>query len=353
MEHNVVLADEVYQSGFGVFPPCFPTAQFGTGVTQFLGVTDVADGRVEPYVQHLSLSAFHRHGDTPVQVACYGTGAQSAVQPALALAVHVGTPFLVLFQNPLLQPFLVFVQGQIPVLCLAQHQGISGFGVIGIDQFFGAECGTAGLALVTVSLGGMATGAFAADVAVGKEVACLFVIELLADLFHQFALVIQFLEEVAGQLVMSVAGGAAIDIEADAEALEGILDERVVAVHHLLHGDAFLAGTDGNGNAMLVASANEKHIATLQAQITHINVCGDINSGQVAYVYGTIGIRQCRGHGCSLEILFHILKDNYTCFIFIRKVTIIISLCKAETANIFRISFDFVKHSRPLFLKWP
>ena len=37
---------------------------------------------------------------------------QASVQPALALAVHVGAPFLVLLQNPLLQPLLVFVKRQ-------------------------------------------------------------------------------------------------------------------------------------------------------------------------------------------------------------------------------------------------
>lgn len=36
-----------------------------------------------------------------------------------------------------------------------------------------------------------------------------------------------------------------------------IFDEVVVAVDHLLGGDAFLAGTDGDRHAVLVASADE------------------------------------------------------------------------------------------------
>ena len=94
----------------------------------------------------------------------------------------------------------------------------------------------------------------------------LLVVELFALHLGQLALVVQFLEEVAGHLVMRGAGGAAVDIERDAEALERVLDEAVVAVHHLLHGDTLLACADGHGHAVLVRAAHEHHVAAPQAQ---------------------------------------------------------------------------------------
>ena len=44
--------------------------------------------------------------------------------------------------------------------------------------------------------------AFAGDIAVGKELLGLFVVILHGSLFHQFALLIEFAEEVAGKLVV-------------------------------------------------------------------------------------------------------------------------------------------------------
>ena len=68
VEHNVVLADKVYQPGRGVFPPRFP--RIGQ---QFLRVGDIANGRVEPDVKHFAVGAFDGNRNTPVQVAAYGT----------------------------------------------------------------------------------------------------------------------------------------------------------------------------------------------------------------------------------------------------------------------------------------
>ena len=64
----------------------------------------------------------------------------------------------------------------------------------------------------------------------------------------------------------------------------------MVAVNNVLWCNTFLLCFDGNGHAMLVAATYHEHILTLEAQIAHIDVGRDINSGQMADVYWTIGI---------------------------------------------------------------
>ena len=69
----------------------------------------------------------------------------------------------------------------------------------------------------------MATRTLAAYVAVGKETPRLLVVELLADLLDELAVVVELAEEVAGKTVVDFAGGAAVDVERYAEPLEGVL----------------------------------------------------------------------------------------------------------------------------------
>ena len=61
MKHNVVLANEVNQSGVICLPPLFPIL-----AKQLLGGGDVTQGRVKPDIQHLALSTFNRHRHAPV-----------------------------------------------------------------------------------------------------------------------------------------------------------------------------------------------------------------------------------------------------------------------------------------------
>ena len=102
---------------------------------------------------------------------------------------------------------------------------------------------------------------------------------------------------------MSLAGGAAIDIEGYAELLERLLNHLMVAVNDILRGDAFLAGTDGDGYTMLVASADEHDIFLLQSEVTNIDVCWYIDTCQMSDMYTAVGIGEGRGYGCAL-ILF-------------------------------------------------
>jgi hypothetical protein len=201
---------------------------------------------------------------------------------------------------------LVLVQGEIPVLGFLLYKGIAGFCIIGIDKFLGRECSTALLALVAVSLGSMATGTFTLDVTVGKEAASSLVKELLADLLHKLAFLVEFLEEVACKLVMNGTAGARVYIEGDAKLFERVLDDAMIAVNNLLHADTLLASTNGNGYTMLVATTNEEYIALLQAQISHVDIGRHIYTSQMTDVYRAVGIGKSRCNGGSFEILFHI-----------------------------------------------
>ena len=85
----------------------------------------------------------------------------------------------------------------------------------------------------------------------------------------------------------------------------------MVAVDHFLGGDAFLAGADGHGNTVLVATADEHHFLLLQAQVAHVYVGRDINTGEMADVYTAVGIGQSCRHQCAVEFLFHICRCRF------------------------------------------
>ena len=89
----------------------------------------------------------------------------------------------------------------------------------------------------------------------------------------------------------------------------------MVAVHNLLHGDALLACADGDGNAVLIASADEQALASLQTQIAHIDVGRHIDASQMTDMHRSVCVRQSGRNGCSLEFLFHMI-----CVLFRAKV---------------------------------
>ena len=137
----------------------------------------------------------------------------------------------------------------------------------------------------------MATRTLAADVPVSQEMARLLVVELLAHLLDELPVVIQLAEEIARQFVVRLARCAAIDVEGNAEALEAVLDEVMVAIHHLLHRDALLAGTDGDRHTVLIASTDEQALAALQPQVARINVSRHIDASQMTDMNRPVCIR--------------------------------------------------------------
>ena len=307
VEHDVVLADKVNQARVLLLPPLLPGAPaLGVAVAEFFGVGDIADGRVEPYVEHLALGPFHGHGNAPVEVARHGAGLQVHVEPRLALAVDVGSPLLVLLEYPLAQPLLVFSQGQVPVFRGTLYEAVALVVLVRrVDEFVGREGGAALFALVAIGIVGTAAGACAHDVAVGEEFARHLVAVLFLGVLLEDAFVVECAEEVGGKLMVDFGGCAAVDVERDAEFFERVLDKLVIAVHDGLRGDALLAGADGHGHTVLVATADEAHIALFEAEIAHVDVGRYVHTCQVADVHTAVGIGQGGCHQRAFELLFH------------------------------------------------
>ena len=113
------------------------------------------------------------------------------------MAVNIGTPLFVAFQNPLLQPILILVQWKIPVLGRLLYETMTRVVLVGrVDELLRREGSTTFLALVAISTLCTTARASSYDITVGKEFACYLVAELLLYLFFQYALIIECAEEV-------------------------------------------------------------------------------------------------------------------------------------------------------------
>ena len=89
----------------------------------------------------------------------------------------------------------------------------------------------------------------------------------------------------------------------------------MIAVNHVLRGDAFVLGADGDGHSVFVGATDEKYMFLLQEEVAYKDIGRNINASQVADVYRAVGVRKCRCYGCSFEVLFH-LYDVFIVFFF-------------------------------------
>lgn len=112
------------------------------------------------------------------------------------------------FENPLAEFGLPFVEGEIPVGCLAHLDRFAGEGRAGIDEVGHVERRTTGLALVAVGVLVVAAGAGADHVAVGEELTRLFVVGLEGCLHGKLALVVETAEKFRRCLVVELGSGA-------------------------------------------------------------------------------------------------------------------------------------------------
>ena len=151
----------------------------------------------------------------------------------------------------------------------------------------------------------VAIGTFSCHVTVGKELLGLLVVKLGSSLLRQFSLVIEFAKPFGSKFMMDVGGGAAIDVKGDTELLERVLNHLVITIHHVLWGDALLAGSHRDGHTVLIASADKQHILLLQSQVTYIDVGWYVNASQMTDVNTTVCIGQCRGHRSPLKFGFY------------------------------------------------
>ena len=215
VEDDVVLADEVQEARVFALPPLLPAVG-----QEFLRIGDIADGRIEPHVEHLALGTLYGYGDAPVEVTAHSTGLQASVEPALTLPVDIALPLLVVLEDPLLEEGLVLVKGQIPVLCLAELRRSAGDSALGVDEVGGVQRRATGLTLVTIGALILTARAGTRDVAVREELLGLGVVVLLALFFDEAALIVDGSEDRRGKLTVRGARRTAVDIEGDTEVSE-------------------------------------------------------------------------------------------------------------------------------------
>ena len=100
---------------------------------------------------------------------------------------------------------LVLAQWEIPVLGRLLDESMSRVVFVGwVDQLLRRESCTTLLALVAISTLCATTRTSTHDVAVGEELACYLIAELLLNLLLQYALVVEGTEEVRGKLIVSL-----------------------------------------------------------------------------------------------------------------------------------------------------
>ena len=199
--------------------------------------------------------------------------------------------------DPLGHPFLTALHGQVPVLGGPQLRLAAAERAARIDKVLRAERAAALLALVAVSIGVTTVGAGTDDVTVSEELLGLGVVVLLLGVLRKGAVLIQLEEEILRGLLVQLAAGAVVDVEFDPEVREGLPHHRVVLVHDGLRRGAFLQGAQGDGSAVLIASADKEHLLATCLQVAHIDVGRQVGPGNVADVQGAVSIGQRGGDG--------------------------------------------------------
>ena len=111
--------------------------------------------------------------------------------------------------------------------------------------------------------------------------------------------------------MMSGRRSTRVYVEVDAKASERVLDNLMIAVNDILWSASLLLSLDGDRHAMLIRSADIKHILTLHSQISHIYVRRHIYTCKVADMHWTIGVRKRTGHKSSVVVFAHIFRSFY------------------------------------------
>ena len=79
----------------------------------------------------------------------------------------------------------------------------------------------------------------------------------------------------------------------------------MIFVHYILRGHSVGACLYGDRHAVLIGAADEEDILSPHPEISYIYVGRHIDSGQMADMHRTVGVRQSACHKRSLEVLFH------------------------------------------------
>jgi len=100
--------------------------------------------------------------------------------------------------------------------------------------------------------------ALSLDEAVGQEGVVCFAVRLSGLLFLQEAVLVEFREDVLGNVCLLGGGGAAEDVEANVEPFVDLCVELVILVAQLFRCALLLDGLGLGGSSVLVGAANEE-----------------------------------------------------------------------------------------------
>ncbi len=93
--------------------------------------------------------------------------------------------------------------------------------------------------------------------------------------------------------------GTGIFIKGNPQLLKRIFNQEVVFIYYILWRYSFFLGADGNGNPMLIGTADESNFAPLSPVKTRIHICRNIHSCKMADMHRAVGI----GKGCRNNLL--------------------------------------------------
>ena len=292
MERDVVLADEVVMPAVGVLPEGLPVV----GLPDLPGVlhshAEVPDDSVEPDVDDLLLPllAFDGDLDAPLHVPGDGAVLQAALQEVLRVGADVGPPVGLVLE--VLHQGLLEGRELQEVLLRGLHDGGgAAAGAVRVDDVAGLEGGAAAVALVGADVLGAADGALALHVAVRQELPAFGAVVLVLVAGVDVPVVKQRLEKPLGHL--DVDGGVGLPVEgvADPQVLDRLLVDFMVAVGHLLGGDALLLGGDGDGRPVLIGAADDPDLVAQQAVVAGEDVRREEGPGHMPQVDGAVGVR--------------------------------------------------------------
>ena len=161
------------------------------------------------------------------------------------------------------------------------------------------------LTLVSVGTLILTARARTGDVAVSEELLRLRIVVLLTLLLDEAPLVIDRTEDLRGMLSVRSTRRTPVGVKGDPEVSKGLADDSVIAVYDVLGADALLLCLDGDGDAMLITSADEEHLFALETQVASIDIGGYVDAGEVPDVHGAVSIGQGGGDEGTLEVLLH------------------------------------------------
>ena len=299
MEGDVVFANKLKQFNFfGASPPaidkCAPVPSFFLAQTACYG--NVADGRVEPHIEHFIFVAGFGYGDAPFKVAGDGAFPKAVAYPRLGHLYGVVRPKAVLAGgfDPRLEPAFNFGEVDVQVAGRLGRRCGTADGTAGAFQVGGVEELAARFALVAPRLAGTAVGADAPDETVGKKTPALAAIQLLGGLLGNKASLVKFCKYFLRYLGLYRRGSAPEFVKGDVEPAVNAVVDRVVAVAQFAGSYPLFGGACFGGGAVFVGSADVQGLITPQTAKAGERVGGQ-HLDQVPQVGDVVNIGQRRG----------------------------------------------------------